>query len=435
MRIRHITTTLILLAVALQMSAQALTDRYNKQRPVIIASDFTAPPYLFINDKGELAGINADIVKMVMERLNLPYAFIIKGASDGPNDFDSGKADLILTNYRQYIQTPAIISKKVLSYNRISSDSVVEVHFIGRDRQLIEQIDDQYARLRQNGDIADIKNRWMHPERVKSDVVPIVLYTALGLLFIAFVLYLLILMTRKHVVFVTRKSAELNEMIFKALHMGNYDVMLYDIKKDLATNQYGNILPEKGLTLQEYIQRIHPDQREEFIRKSQSLHEGHERHFVLDKRWNQGTDENPHYLNFQGHAICETDENGQPAYVINAVYDVTREVEEYQATRDIEHKYEAILSDPFVPISLYDNKGNLIDHNDAMNRLLSGIDSSMFKEVFKPEERPDTHFTRHLFYPEYGIDKYVECHIQPLYNAKGEIANYLVTTQTLAKAI
>ena len=86
-------------------------------------------------------------------------------------------------------------------------------------------------------------------------------------------------------------------------------------------------------------------------------------------------------------------------------------------------------------LTSYDSKGNLIDHNDAMNRLLSGIDSSMFKEVFKPEERTDTHFTRHLFYPEYGIDKYVKCHIQPLYNAKGEIANYLVTTQTMAKAI
>ena len=79
-------------------------------------------------------------------------------------------------------------------------------------------------------------------------------------------------------------------MMSKALHMGNYDVMVYDIAKDRLTNQYGNILPKEGLTLEEYTQRIHPDQREEFIRKSKNMNEGRERHFELNKRWNSGTE-------------------------------------------------------------------------------------------------------------------------------------------------
>jgi PAS domain-containing protein len=215
--------------------------------------------------------------------------------------------------------------------------------------------------------------------------------------------------------------------------MGNYDVMLYDITKDHITNQYGSILPQEGMALEEYIRRIHPDQREEFIRRSKSLHEGREQHFVLNKLWNQGTDEAPHYLNFQGHAICEPDENGRPAYVINAISDVTSEMAAYHAARDIVHKYDAILSDPFVPMSFYDSKGVLIDHNEAMKKLLDGIDDSLFKEIFKPEENKEMRVIRHLYYPEYGIDKFVECHIQPLYNAKGKIANYLVTTNDKTK--
>ena len=121
--------------------------------------------------------------------------------------------------------------------------------------------------------------------------------------------------------------------------------------------------------------------------------------------------------------------------MINAVNDVTQDMRIYQAARDISRKYDAILSDPFVAMSFYDNKGTLIDHNEAMNNLLHGIDSSLFKEIFKPEEHKDLRVTRHLYYPEYGIDKYVECHIQPLYNAKGEIANYLMTTNGRAAAI
>ena len=183
------------------------------------------------------------------------------------------------------------------------------------------------------------------------------------------------------------------------------------------------------MTLEEYTKRIHPDQREEFILKSKSMNEGRSRHFELNKRWNSGTEQKPRYLHFQGHAILELDVHGRPAYVINAVNDVTQDMRIYQAARDISRKYDAILSDPFVAMSFYDNKGSLINHNEAMNNLLHGIDSSLFKEIFKPQEHKDLSVTRHLYYPEYGIDKYVECHIQPLYNAKGEIANYLMTTQ------
>ena len=343
--------------------------------------------------------------------------------------FGSGDADLILADGRDYKGNTYDVSENVINYSRVSKDSVAEIHFIGRDRQLIEQMDDQYSRLKQNGDIAEIQNRWLHPERVHTDYSRLVLYFAIALMLAAAILWLFIHLVRRHVRRVSRKSSELNEMITRALHMGNYDVMLYEIAKDRITNQYGTILPKEGMTLEEYIRRIHPDQREEFIRRTKSLHEGREQHFELNKLWNQGTDEEPHYLNFQGHAICELDENGRPAYVINAVSDVTSEMEAYHAARNIVHKYEAILSDPYIAMSFYDSKGILIDHNEAMKKMLSGIDNSLFKEIFRPDEHKEVRVVRHLYYPEYGIDKFVECHVQPLYGAKGKIANYLVTTK------
>ncbi len=435
MKQRHITITLLLLASVLQTAAQALTDRYTRHHPVIVACHWDNPPYEFLNNEGEPAGINIDIVKAVMQELDLPCQFVMKEWSVAKNAFENGNADLILTDARSYQKATFFSSENVLQYHRILADSVAEIRFIGRDRQLIEQVDDQYSRLKQKGELAIIQDRWMHPERVQPDSTPVEPYIAAAILLLTAILGLFIWLSRRHVQRVTRRITELNEMMYKALHMGNYDVMVYDIAKDRATNQYGNILPKEGLTLEEYIQRIHPDQREEFIRKSKSLNEGHERHFVLNKRWNKGTDEQPNYLHFQGHAILEVDDNGRPAYAINAVNDVTQEVKIYQAARDISCKYDAILSDPFVAMSFYDSKGTLIDHNDAMKNLLHGIDTSLFKEIFKPEEHKDLRVTRHLYYPEYGIDKYVECHIQPLYNAKGEIANYLMTTNGRATAI
>ena len=431
--LRRVVTMLILLACVLQTSAQALTERYNKERPVVIVCNRDNPPYEFLNDRDEPTGSNIDVIKAVMKELKLPCKFIMKEWMMAMDAFDSGNADLILADGRRRWKSPSVISENVIAFSRVSEDSVTEVHFIGRDRQLIEQMDDKYARLKLSGNIEEIHDRWMHPERIQTDYTRVALYIATALLLAAFILWLLSRLARSHVRKVTRESTETNEIITRALHMGNYDVMLYDITKDHITNQYGNILPQEGMALEEYIRRIHPDQREEFIRRSKSLHEGREQHFVLNKLWNQGTDEAPHYLNFQGHAICEPDENGRPAYVINAISDVTSEMAAYHAARDIVHKYDAILSDPFVPMSFYDSKGVLIDHNEAMKKLLDGIDDSLFKEIFKPEENKEMRVIRHLYYPEYGIDKFVECHIQPLYNAKGKIANYLVTTNDKTK--
>ena len=429
MKYRYITATLLLLATVVQTAAQALTDRYTSRRPVVVTCLWDDAPYEFLNDEGEPAGINVDIVKAVMEELDLPCTFVMKDWSVAKNIFENGEADLILADENIYKKASSFfVSENVITYERKKGYAVAEHHFISRDRQLIDQIDDQYSRLKQKGDIATIQDRWLHPERVKPDTTPIILNIVIALLLFAALLCLFIWVIRRHVKSVTRNSRELNEMMIKALHMGNFDVMVYDIAKDHATNMYGNVLPKEGMTLAEYIQRIHPDDREEFVKKSKSLHEGRLRHFEHNKRWNHGTEANPHYLSFQGHAICELDDEGRPAYVINAVNDVTREVEIYQATRNIVHKYETILNHPFVPMSFYDSKGVLIDHNEAMKAMLHGIDESLFKEISKPEEHQNMRVTRHLYYPEYGIDKYVECHIQALYNPRGEVTNYLVTT-------
>ena len=425
---RYITATFLLLTVVLQTTAQALTDRYTRQRPLVITCHWDTPPYEFLNDDGLPAGINVDIIGHVMKKLDIPCIFIMKDWGIAKNIFETGEADLILSDDRSFHNTSYCVSEEVLNYQRSQDGAVSEVHFISRDRQLIDQIDDQYQRMKQNGELAIIQDHWQKPGQRQTDSTSMILSIAGAILLFTVILYLFDFLSKRYVEKVTRYTIDLNGMITKALHMGNYDVMVYEIAKNHFYNQYGTILPKEGCPLEEYVQRIHPDQREEFTHKLKNLIEGRERHFELNKRWNKGTELSPHYLNFQGHAICELDNNGQPAYIINAVNDVTREMQIYEATRDIEHRYEAILNDPFIAMSFYDSRGILIDHNEAMKNLLHGIDSSLFKEISRPQDREDMRVTRHLYYPEYGIDKYIECHIKALYNAKGEVANFLVTT-------
>ena len=319
---------------------------------------------------------------------------------------------------------------------------ISEVHVIGRDKQLINEIDDYYSRLKQRGDIAIIQDRWLHPERIEQETDLVWIYITLAILLLLGIMYFFNRLARRHVKNATRAFTELNEMMVRALHMGNFIVMEYDIKRDRFTNSYGNILPAEGLTLESFINRIHPEQQEEFKQKMQSLMGGRERQFELDKRWNAGTEEEPNWLNFNGHAICELDSDGHPAYIVNAIHDVTLEMEEDKAARNLVHKNEVLSNIPFVAMSFYDRKGFLASINDSMRELccmdkdndiqrfwesVNMFDVPLFRSIYTEDSRDDIFFCQHMKYQELDIDKYIECNIQPLFNAEGEITNYFIT--------
>ena len=142
---------------------------------------------------------------------------------------------------------------------------------------------------------------------------PKALYTTAAVLLLAAVIWLIYRVSKAHVLRATRESTDLNQMIMKALEMGNFHIMEYDIKTDRMTNKYGHVLPDEGLTLQEFTSRIHPSQQQEFREKMERLLSGRERKLELDKRWNAGTEGQPRWLMLEGHAVVELDEHGEPA--------------------------------------------------------------------------------------------------------------------------
>ena len=519
------------LALAVPAQAQSLTNKYTEERPVVIVCDWDKPPYEFLNDRGEPAGSNIDIIKAVMKELGLPCKFVMKEWSIALRTFARGNADIILANARRYRLDDYAVSENIVNYNRIcvamvgdstnmitmkqleregavfkpsdysaqyfkDGDSlsissiefqtpkvalmgvsngdykyfvwgeeplkwkikelnlqnislndvgipISEIHFVGRDRQLIEEVDDQFSRLKQSGEVATIQSRWMHPERAESGSTPLAVLIIVVTLLCAALIYGLSRLTKAHVKVATRHFSELNDMMVKALHMGNFKIMEYDIANDRMTNHYGNILPENGMTLAEFTSKIHPDQREEFTEKMRLLMSGRERRFELDKRWNAGSDEAPQWLNFNGHAISEKGLDGRPAYIINAIHDVTREVEEDQAACELVVKYERLANIPFMGLAFYDKDGWLIDINDSMKRIfgfsddstesrrhwesMNMFDTDLLHNVYQSDDRDDLIVCRHLVNPDMNIDRFIEFSVTPLFDMEGEIANYLIS--------
>jgi hypothetical protein len=285
---------ILLLAGVLQTMAQALTDRYNRQRPIVIVCDDSHSSSTVLHNLP--SGCCADIAKAVAEQMGIPCEVIMQqDIAEARRFFVQGNADIILTDGRDFNAPIYFVSKNVINYSNTSADSIDETRFIGKDHQLIEQMDDEFTRMKETGDIAAIQERWMHPERAEAEATPTALYITFALLFITLIFCGLIL------------------------------VLLTHIRR---THRNTNVL--EGIIKQ-------APQMEQFYA-----------------------------------------------------------VEDNRAARDLINKYNAILCNPFVAISFYDNNGHLIVENQAMKEL---------------------------------GDKDIALSRQPLYNAEGEVTNFFVAIQ------
>jgi len=222
MKYRYITATILLLATVLQVSAQALTDRYDKSHPVTIVCSRTDKPYEFKGTYGSPEGTHIDIARAVLTELGVPCTFISRTDDDLKSTFENGDADLIFADIKDYDKGKYYFSEEVVNYRRIRPDSIVEVYLIGKDRQLVEQFDDQFIRLKLRGDIHSIYNIWMHPERHESHPSQMTLIIGIISLILAVILAVVCYMVKSRTIRANRHSAKFDVIISKAGQIGQY---------------------------------------------------------------------------------------------------------------------------------------------------------------------------------------------------------------------
>ena len=318
---------------------------------------------------------------------------------------------------------------------------VSDIHVIGRDQDLINAIDDVYSRLKQSGEVEVINNRWLHNDMSSGFHIPLSAYIIMGILLLIVFCYLLNRLAQSHVKRASRHSTELNEMMMKALHMGRFYVMQYDIANDKFTNRYGTFLPNKGMSLNEFIQHIHPMEQDEFRNKMDLMKTGREQKTAIDKRWNTGTAAHPQWLNFKGHSMVEYDDYGHPTYIINTINDITKDVEEEKAAHDLVKKYERLSNMPLIGMSFYNQDGSLIDTNDSMEvlcefnkpeneryfRQANMFDIPIFHDIYPPGSKGARSACHCMEKPYADKDTYIEFEVRPLLDDQGNIVNFIVS--------
>ena len=237
------------------------------------------------------------------------------------------------------------------------------------------------------------------------------------------------------------RLTELNDMMLQALNMGKYAVLEYDIRTQRVINRHGHVLPDAGMTIDELIDRCPPEQREEFHMLIDKTCRGEIDNWSLQRRWNAGTDEQPDWHEYEGKAIVEY-ENHEPRYIVHTIKDITLEKEEERHNREWAERYLKLFDSNLVAISIYDNKGRLLNLNQKMRTLckfdangeryfrdINLFDIQGIKDEMDPQCMEPFHVCRHTSIAEVTMDIFTEIKVCPIADEHGRLTYYVVTVR------
>ena len=231
-----------------------------------------------------------------------------------------------------------------------------------------------------------------------------------------------------------------------ALNMGRFAVMVIDLQKGRVYNQHGHILPDEGVTMQELIEYIHPDDRHVILDRRKKKGEGDQQMKPFTMRWNNGTPDNPQWIDVLSYSYPEFDKRHKPVSVVIASREITEEKKKEQENRDMTRHYMKMFESTLLAMSFYDKDGVLLDMNDKMKELC-GVNDEMIgffhqqnlfevdyiKGDFNPNSTEDMHACQHMYYPQTGIDKYIEIRICPAVIKDGKALYYIVTARDVTE--
>ncbi len=400
--------------------------------PLVVVCSGNLPPYNIIDESGDVTGFTVDVLNVVFDKLDIPHAFMVSG--------DGHYGDIVVAPVDQLRQQELLLSTTVLGRSQMG-----EMRLGSRSQQLLNAIDDQYARLEQSGELSVLHDKWFHPERRHDNTSPIVLYIAVAAVLLVLMLSLVNTLVGRRVRRKTLKHSEQTRLMNLALDLGGYMVSEYNPRQDAFKNLRGQLMDEKT-TRQEALDTVHPDDRQALEDQLYKLSTDSENNSDMLVRRKQDDDRPDQWQYLTGSCIKERDSESDHSTYLLVAKDITADMDEQKINNDMAVRYNKAFDMALVALSFYSRDGELLDMNERMKQVVGFeeanqqffyetplFEAPLFKEVLVPGMTEPIHACQHMYYPEYGLDKYLEYRIRPAYTDDGEIRYYVVTVLDISE--
>lgn len=232
----------------------------------------------------------------------------------------------------------------------------------------------------------------------------------------------------------TQRIQESTVILRQALEVSGNNVARIDAIDHYVYPVHGYVLPEEGLTYQETLEHVHPDDRQRFHDFIMSLFEGTTKSGELTYGWNFNySGGKPRWGVIRNNAIAEyTPGLQKPLNVICTFVNDSDTVKRQEEERELTEKYRLIFERSIVGLSFYDADGYLIDVNENMRGIyqLEGKDQEEFEGSCLFDLPPFRGNVDRQHPEEFwvctqsvlgGREKYLEVRMHPVLDSQGNV--------------
>lgn len=228
----------------------------------------------------------------------------------------------------------------------------------------------------------------------------------------------------------TERAKDIATIMQHTLNENNYVIRL-NLKNRLANNLFGKFLPYEGMSYEESLDYIHPDDKHIYMAFMNQLVKG-TKAAECTFRWDRSTKDHKHdwrYLRNVGIVEYDAEDKNKPINFYCTLYDQTEQVLQEKEELELTDRYRKLFEQSIVGQAFYDKDGYLLTANKKLREILKFkgdkdpfyhrfplFDIPNFHFITYKDEKEDLYFCTRTIITEREVDCYTEIRIHPIYN-------------------
>ena len=259
------------------------------------------------------------------------------------------------------------------------------------------------------------------------------------ILLVVFVIFVIVLISNRVILRRVRqrmdKSQKTADMMLKALEISANEVVRYDVSERYIHELYGHLTPDEGLSLEEWMKHVHPDDLEEALDWFRQVLYNRLKRAEFRYRWNfDFTGRSPRWGHIYNVSVPEyVAGSGRIGSIISTMKDETDLIRQEEEESELTDRYKLIYENSIIGLSFYTPDGWLLDSNKLMREIChfdtdegdqffsntNMFELSPFRECCDPNNLQELWICTQSVVPERNLHDYLEIRLRPIYDDEG----------------
>lgn len=257
-----------------------------------------------------------------------------------------------------------------------------EYKFMSNDQLLLHKLDSLYSKLRNDGRVVTIRNKWFYPEKQNSGIPTWVWHILNILVVLAIFLTTIIFYVRYRENKANARSKQRNSRLALIMRASGTSIWLYDVVKQCFIWINNEGIPTHNYTLEQFTSRLDKESHDLVISSINDIVSKKSENISLDINTFAESDPTGGVHTYAITLSVVREKEGKPIVIMAVCNDITEKNKNLRETKERLIRYRSIFNTAIVDMIYFDRDGYIANMNErAQETLQMSLDETISNRV------------------------------------------------------